>query len=475
MELDTGALELFLSEYAARNKVPGMSVCVSGPEGTMYKKGFGYRSLDEAKPVGADTIFGIASMTKSVTCACLAILESEGKLSFQDPAAKYLPGLRIPGTPREALLIHNLANMTSGLPPLPTLMMSLATHTKLGPWAGAEALAAAKLLRTPCYTTIEEIIEYITDSDDYEPTGAPGEYMSYSNDSYALLSSIADAASGSTLERFAYERLFAPLGMTRTTFDVSEAKAMGNITSLFVEQDGQLHCTDDWPEAPPYRGCGWLKSTSEDMCVYYEMMANDGVYRGKRILPEGCVSRMVGRSFPETAESVYCYGLNKRIFHDTVICEHAGSLFGVSSKGGLFKDNGYAAVVLMNKSEIDPGAPLNAIFNSLLGLPLDTSHMALHPAGAGPEDPQIYAGTYSSNEFYPKRPLEVFIGGDGGLRANTPEGECSLLFCDTTRFIISDGKKPLDQCGVVRFLLRDGKVWAAQESTRVIRKEGAGI
>jgi len=474
MKYEIKKLDAFLHDYMIEKKIPGMTVCISSPEGLIYSKAFGHRDMEKTKPVDENTIFGIASMTKSVTCICLAILESEGKLSFQDPICKYFPEFKIPGTPREAVLIHHLCNMTSGLPALPTLMMSIATNSKLGPWIGEEAQTLIKRLRPNSFANIDEIIEYITDSEAFEPLGAPGEYINYSNDGYAILSSIVDIASGSTLEQFAYERIFKPLGMTCTTFDIDEAKATGNITSLFTVENEQLYCTDDWLVAPPYRGTGFLKSTSVDMCKYYETLACDGIYRGKHILPEGTVSRILGRAFPETEESAYCYGINKRIFRDMIICEHGGSLPGISSKGGFIKEKGLAATILMNIDDVDVNIPLNTIWNIMLGLPYDTVHMPVQPAdilkeqGRSPENPEAYTGTYSTNEFFPQKETKVFLDADGKLRAATDKDEYEMLFLDTTRFLLLDENKPLDQCTRIKFLVRNDKSWAIQEGNRLI-------
>ena len=470
MKYETEKLEAFLNNFLEEKKVPGMSVCVNGPEGTIYKKGFGFRDAEKSKPVDTETIFGIASMSKSITCACLAILESEGKLSFNDPVYKYLPGLRIPGTPREALLVRHLANMTSGIPPMPTTNLSVLSNTENRPWIepGVTELGK-KMIKTP-FATVEEIIEYISEGD-YEHLGAPGEYMSYLNDGYALLSTIADIASGSTLEEFARERIFEPLGMTRTTFDIDEAKAMGNITSLFVADKDKFYSTDIWDAAPPFRGCGFIKSTSEDMCKYYGALACGGLLHGERVLPEGCVERLVGRAFPETAGGVYCFGLSKRVFRDTVLCEHSGGLTGVSSKGAFFKDRGYSATVLMNLGGVNSSIPLNAVINMLLSLPLDTSHVLSLPGGGAPERPEIYTGTYVSREEFPPREFEVSLNAEGGLCVEEPEGESELLFCNTTLFVISDGKNPIDQCRQALFYVRNGKAWAVKIGSRMLQRE----
>lgn len=73
-----------------------MSVCIRGPEGILYEKGFGYRSIEHRKPVDADTVFGIASMSKSMTALACCILQAEGKMSLEDPVVKYFPDFHIP-------------------------------------------------------------------------------------------------------------------------------------------------------------------------------------------------------------------------------------------------------------------------------------------------------------------------------------------------------------------------------------------
>jgi len=476
MKFEIAKLEAFLQDFFEKRKVPGMSVCINGPEGTLYKKGFGFRDLEKEKPVDTETIFGIGSMSKSITAICLSILESEGKFSFRDPVSKYLPALKIPGTPNEALLVHHFANMTSGIPPLPGTFISMLAHTNFGPWIEPGLVEMGRNMVSNPISTVEDLIEYINGSD-YEPLGAPGEYMSYSNDCYAMLSTIVDIVSGSTLEQFAHDRIFEPLGMTRTTFDIDEAKAMGNITSIFATNGGQLFASDDWDVAPPYRGAGWVKSTCEDMCKYYETLACDGVLRGKRVLPEGCVARTIGHAFPETADGIYCYGMMKRVFNGLVLHEHAGGMTGVASMGGFFfSDGGYATTVLMNigmsgatESGPSPVVPYLAMTNMLLGLPLKANHVRYMPSGETPEDPKMYVGTYVSNEFFPPTEFTISKGKDGELYVNGSKSK--LLLCETTVFALDDGTTPIDQSLRAKFFIRGGKAWGMDIGSRMYQRE----
>ena len=303
--------------------MPGASVCVSDDSGILFARGFGHCDAEHTHAVNPDTIFGIASMSKSITCLAAALLENEGRLSLDDPVSKYLPSFRLPGVPREAVLVRHLCEHRTGLPPLPTLSWSMAWNTPLEPWR-EEVVKRIRDSSESRVETVDDIIAYIAAGRGYRLLGAPGEYMSYSNDGYALLSSVIDVAAGEPLESYVERRIFQPLGMSRTTFDIDRAKALGNITSLFTWDGDVLRSTDTWDVAPPYRGCGWVKSTATDMCRYYLTLSRNGLFHGRQLWPQSCVERVVGRGFAELPQGVYCFGLNKRLFEDVAICEHSG-------------------------------------------------------------------------------------------------------------------------------------------------------
>ena len=133
----------------------------------------------------------------------------------------------------------------------------------------------------------------------YKTLGAAGEYMSYSNEGYAVISYIVDAAAGMPLEQFLNERVFGPIGMTRTVLDIdgSEARKIasdGNITSLFEEVNGQSVADDCWSILPPFRACACVKSTAHDMARYYSCLGNGGVIDGVQAIPAKAVEIMVG-------------------------------------------------------------------------------------------------------------------------------------------------------------------------------------
>ena len=76
MQRDLSALEKALAKRIEEMKLPGVSVCIRGPEGVIYEKGFGKRSIEQDLDVTPETVFGIASMSKSPTImtACKSVL-----------------------------------------------------------------------------------------------------------------------------------------------------------------------------------------------------------------------------------------------------------------------------------------------------------------------------------------------------------------------------------------------------------------
>ncbi len=221
------------------------------------------------------------------------------KLSWDDPVYHYFPRFRVPGAARDAVTLRTLANHTSGIPPMEPLEWSIAMNSagREGEWVRAMRKSAPNAMET-----IDQVIDYIATCP-YPTVGAPGENMSYCNEGYAILSYVADQAAGVPLEQFCMERIFRPLGMTRTIMDddCASARALsgGNITSLFErDEDGTLRCDDNWSVLPPFRGCAMVKSTARDMAVYYRCLASGGIHEGRQVLPRAAVDAMIGPPSP---------------------------------------------------------------------------------------------------------------------------------------------------------------------------------
>ncbi|MGN0778332.1 MAG: serine hydrolase domain-containing protein [Aristaeellaceae bacterium] len=466
MQLDAKVLDARIRELVSKERLPGVTVCVKGPEGVVFEQAYGYRDAALSVPTDLDTMFGIASMSKSITCLALSMLETEGKLSWDDPVCKYFPDFRVPGAPRDTVTLRTLAQHTSGIPPMEPLEWSIAVNSvnRSGEWIDAMRQSAPNPMNT-----IDQIITYIANCP-YPTVGAPGENMSYSNEGYAILSYVADRAAGIPLEQFCMERIFQPLGMTRTIMDddcvSARALSGGNITSLFEREDGKLICDDNWSVLPPFRGCAMVKSTARDMAAYYRCLSSFGMHEGVQVLPRAAVEAMIGPGIP--AQEIACYGLGlyKRVKCGHTICEHSGGLHGVSTKGGLLLGEGYGFAVLCNCGDEDMDDIIWTLYNAVMGLPLDTCHRWFVSAGRAFSDPEMLLGCYVGHEGVPSIVNVRLV--EHQLRAVVNKRDLKLVYCGGLRFL---GMDPIDDKRVrarLEFFTRNGHAWGVRCGSRIL-------
>jgi CubicO group peptidase (beta-lactamase class C family) len=467
MSCDLKALDIALATRISEKRLPGVAVCIRGPEGIIFEKGYGYAD-ENKRSVDENTIMGIGSMSKSAATLALAILATEGRCSFDDPVTKYFPKFRVPGNPTESVTLRHLAMHTAGIPPMEPLEWSIAANT-----ANRDTELDRELRRTSPnkMDEIGQIIDYIAEGR-YPTLGAPGEYMSYSNEGYAVLSYIVDKVAGYPLEQFLEDRVFGPMGMTRTILDVdcSRAKKLasdGNITHLWErDADGNFTVDDDWSILPPFRSCACVKSTACDMARYYQCLSNKGVLDGVQVIPAEAPELMVGASFPLTEKAVYCYGLNKRLWHGHTICEHSGGLHGVSSHGGFFLGENYSCVALCNEGDQDTEELCWIMYNMIMGCELTEQQRWLHPNGLEFSEPEMLTGTYICHEGVPVI-MKVYVK-NGKLMVNKSDTVFEAAFCGETYFQCRNEEFNYDSR--LHFHVRDDKAWGCQVYSRVYER-----
>lgn len=469
---DSSKLDAYLTGLCQARDLPGVSAAIMGPDGLEYAFNYGFRDGAFTRPVDNDTLFGVASMSKSMTALCACILACEGRLDLNAPVSDFFPEFELAGQPREAATVRTLAMHTAGIPPMEPLEWSIAMNSEGR--SESDWLREMKRTAPNKMETIDQIIAYIAHCG-YNTLGAPGEVMSYSNEGYAILSYIVDQAAGVPLEQFMQARIFDPLGMTRTILDngVKAARALsgGNITSLFEVEDGRRTCDDCWSVLPPFRGCAMVKSTSRDMAAYYRMIANMGMHEGKQAIPAHAVDLLVGRYHPLSHLMTMCMGLNKREFSGHVVCEHAGGLHGVSSKGALLLGEGYGFAVLCNQGDEDMDALLYGMLCAVMGLPLATNMDWFTPAGRDFSAPHMIRGRYIGHEGVPSI-LCIHCEEDGSHLRGTRDGEdLRLVYCGGARFLAVKPDAPGTVVCHLEFLIRAGRAWGVRVGTRVFERD----
>lgn len=282
-----------MSAYVRTGKAPGIVVAVARNGKLAHWKAYGVRSIEHADPMERDDLFRLYSMTKPVTSVAMLLLVDEGTVGLDDPVAKYLPafaGIRVwspggPVPPRRPITVRDLLRHTSGL-----------TYGMFGETPADSAYRAAGLMEPRSLAELTDLLTRLP------LVGHPGEVWNYGF-STDVLGRIIEIASGIPLDRFMAERIFRPLGMHDTFFEVPAAKR-ARLTGYYA-LGGEKPALLDSPDTGSYTrrpvmlsGGGGLVSTAPDFLRFSQMLLDGGELDGVRVLRHETVAQMLTNQVP---------------------------------------------------------------------------------------------------------------------------------------------------------------------------------
>ncbi|MFF4499722.1 serine hydrolase domain-containing protein [Streptomyces sp. NPDC001401] len=286
-----------LRQHVDRGTVPGAVALVACGDDVEVVT-VGSVDTEGTAPMARDSIFRIASITKPITAAAVLTLVEDGVLTLDAPVEEWLPELakpvvvRAPEAPVEDVVpasrpitVEDLLSSRTGwglsenfsVPAMQALLSVQQHNRPFREWPDPDAwlglLAQVPMLHQP------------------------GEAWLYGTSS-ALQGILVARASGRTLPDFLAERIFEPLGMRDTAFEVPAAKRHRFTSSYAPAADGTLNLTDtpdgDWSSVPRFpSGGGGLVSTADDWLAFARLLLNAGTTPdGHRLLSPTSVSRM---------------------------------------------------------------------------------------------------------------------------------------------------------------------------------------
>lgn len=383
--------------------IPGTSVALAQDGEVVYSKGFGFRNVEESLPINLDTVFGIGSITKSLTCVAIMQLQEQGKLSVHDPVVQYLPEfvLKDSSTINE-MTIHHFMTHSAGLPPLSSLYYALRRTMEKDPSVKDHKSLQVEDQDFDYVDTYEELMRFIGELD-IELLGKPGKHFSYSNDSYALLGTIIERVSGKKYEQYCYDHIIKPCGMDRSFFTIEEYKEKENIQmSYALDEEGGKKCAYQapiWWDAPAMRAAGFLKSTAADMLKYAEIFRNSGVVNDKRILSEESVELMTDCHIETQPGKYYGYGLMiTPDYFGTRLVEHGGNLKAIAAQMSILPEEGLTGITLTNLAGVPASRVMELAINDYQGREVNVSHADLPKVEIPLEVLESFSGEYVSNE-----------------------------------------------------------------------------
>ena len=375
---------------------PGAAIAIVKGDRIVYQRGIGVANVETGQPVTADMLFRVGSVTKMFTTAALVSLADEGRLKLTDPIGKYTSGV---GGRLARVTAHQLMSHTAGI-------------RDEAPAFGAHdetALAATVKGWTDDYTFVE-----------------PGRVMSYSNPGLALAGYVLEQVAKKPYADVIDERLFKPLGMTRSTFRPTVAMTWPFAQGHTAAGAGPPTVVRPFADNSGYWPAGFMFSSASDLARFTIAFMNDGIIDGRAVLRPSTISALSTgyADVPSSAEHArYGYGLMTSMHRGARVVEHGGAIDGFGAIVRMLPDRKAAVVILVNRS----GASLPKTSERALEL-----LAPLQPAVPPPAAPIAmdaaemarYAGSYTN----PPQHVEL-AARDGRLyfRRGTQEGEITKV------------------------------------------------
>ncbi len=388
----------------ARSRIPGLSLGLAVRGRRLVCRGYGYRDREAKLPATPDTVYGLASITKSFTALAVLQLEEAGELRVDAPVSRYLPEFRTPKPEwTRRITLHHFLTHTSGLPPLPSIYYASARSlARSPPYDPRSARRVGIDPDHPPIDTYEAMLEYLG-TERYRLLGPPGKHFSYSNEDFGLLGAVIERATGQSYESYVEENLLRPAGMRHSTFDSGIMFRYPEVTTLYSPNwTGRRHGlipSQDWWEDTCLRACGALRSNLDDMMRYVEIFRTGGKVGSERIVRAASVRRMLQPHAAVAPGLAYGYGVAIVVdFQGTRVIFHGGGLKGVSSQFAVLPEKGITGVALANADQVPSDLILQGGINALLGLPRKTLLVDVPRQGEKPTDLRAYAGWYCSGE-----------------------------------------------------------------------------
>ncbi|MCE0453224.1 serine hydrolase [Brevibacillus sp. AF8] len=415
---------------------PGAAIAVAREGELLYEGTFGFRDREQQQPLSLDTVFGIASITKSFTCVAIMQLQEAGKLSVHDPVVKYLPEFRAGDHELTArMTIHHFMTHTPGIAPMPYLDGAMRRSMENDP-AVIGTKAEEELKTVPYLDTYEEVMEAIAGFEG-KPLSEPGGAFSYNNDAYGLLGAIIERVSNQTYEQYMATHILQPLGMNRTVFSVDELADQADVTILYtnkkIDDENQIIAAPIWHDAPPMRAAGFLKSTVNDLLAYLEVFRLGATGNPTTILSADSVRQMLTPFARVDGHRSYGYGLMvSPAFPDGLLVEHGGSLKGISSHIFSVPAQGITGVILVNLDGVSVRELVLGFLNSYFARSAGAPVYAYDPYEVTDEQLSLYEGRYSSQEWVSasiaKSEGKLFLEVDGLSFPLIPVQKDSFIF-----------------------------------------------
>ena len=301
---------------------PGAVLAVVQDGKIVYERGYGMANLEDGTVMTPDKVLDIGSVSKQFTAACLAFLVRDGKVASSDDIRKYIPEL-----PRyeKTITLDHLLHHTSGL----------RDYCDLLSLAGFRSEADCP--------TMEETMDIICRQK--KLNFLPGEEYDYSNTGYFLIGLIVERVSGQSLDQFAQDHVFKPLGMNHTFFRTDHTRIIAGRAVAYSPSDKSFRLDmSNWEQA----GDGSLQTTVGDLFLWDQAFYSNAL--GTDIMDRIQTVGLLNNGAPMG----YAWGLRVGAYKGLKQVYHSGSWAGYRAAILRFPEQKFSVICLSNFSDLGP-------------------------------------------------------------------------------------------------------------------------
>ncbi len=352
---DSHAVDALVERALKHWHVPGVAVAIVRDDKVIYLRGHGVRSIGDDAKVTENTLFPIASCTKSFTTAAMALLVDEGKMRWDDSPREYVPYFH---------LSDSLADREVTLRDLVTHRTGLRDHHLMwyrSPWTQQERIRrfAHLPLDKPFRTTFQ-----------------------YQSTMFTVAGLAVAKVSGMSWAEFVQKRLLDPLDMKATYFTTKEtAKVRDKASPYTLDAEKRLQLMEPYPMEEP-EPAGSIQSCARDLAKWLLFQLNnkdvngrplisahslEAMHTAQIVIPLDAVDRIY---FPETHQMSYGMGWEIQDHFGHRLLQHAGAIDGFRCHFTLVPKCRLGIVLLCNLHQTHMNIALsNSLLEMLLGLP----------------------------------------------------------------------------------------------------------
>jgi CubicO group peptidase (beta-lactamase class C family) len=338
-------LDSVINDWVKKGWINGAVGFVARDGKIVYYKASGYNNLETKEPLKEDGIFRIASQTKAITSVAVMMLWEEGKFLLDEPVSKYIPTFANP----KVLDKFNPKDTTYTTIPAKreVTIRDLLTHTSGIDYASigskeAMAIYTKNKITAGLDVKDDQLSAAMTRLGGLPLVHHPGERWTYGLNT-DVLGYLVEVWSGMSLDEFFQKRIFQPLGMKDTYFNVPQEKA-SRLVNFYQEDSTGLKVQQKvlggdmgFPlrKKQYFSGGGGLSSTIYDYAIFLQMLLNEGDFNGVRLLSRNTVRMMTMNQIGDLSLGANKFGLGFAVVTEKGSSQMPHNI-GTYSWGGAF-------------------------------------------------------------------------------------------------------------------------------------------